>query len=720
MDSKVLIVLIAAAAAVTFGGYVVVSDPEVTYSLSIEECNHGDVQSESTGLNQYSLTAIPDPHSLFKGWYVKGQLVSEEELYSLVLTEDTSIRAVFALEKMTVSVSKQYSESGDITVAGTYEYGTPVTLTQSTNEGFVFNGWYQNGELLSRGNPYSFVATRDYNILANFSVDPNVEVNMSMKNIGAPTSLSLSYTSPAIFSTHTSFTRNGEAFAHTWDTDQDISQEGTYVAKTTVYFVDGSTSVREFTFDVKPRYTITLSGNTGGDTWMMGIDGKRISSTGIEESGTIADFLKGDTVFFRADSEYGYDFAGWKLNGLKINNTNEHVGMTVSRNATVEAVYTPHKFSVTNSTTYEHGISSLEITTSGLYKEGGSVTVQLSPGYVLDGISINDGQLQNSDNVNFQILGDTNIHVKTHLSHDVTMTYSMSASKAPMNISLVISPTIADAEYTLKAYNTWDGTKTLYSGTYATGTPIAMNDYGLFSAVLTADYADGVKVEKSIKDVVVDGTKTCSYQWKFQTKDWLTSIFGSFNNHSESITYDLSFADYYKYCMKNVNGRSPVLSKWASFVISDDPYVKGLAKYITNLTSGNTSMERANCALKFVQSLSYTYDIDQFGQKNYFMYPLEMLWTKTGDCEDHAVLYAAIMKAMGYDVVLFYVETPVGAHAAVGLNHKDASGSFISYNGKNYFYCEATATSAGDTYIKQYEIGEIPNDYVVVSAIPIP
>ena len=143
-----------------------------------------------------------------------------------------------------------------------------------------------------------------------------------------------------------------------------------------------------------------------------------------------------------------------------------------------------------------------------------------------------------------------------------------------------------------------------------------------------------------------------------------------------------------------------------------------MAKALTEYTSNMSDIERVNCVLKFVQSIEYQYDDDGTGQNDYFKYPAETLWDQKGDCEDHAILFASLIEAMGYDVVLHYVYCYkngvfYAAHMAAGVNVSGASGSYVTLNGSNYYYCEATASAGTDTN-SWANVGYIPSGYQII------
>lgn len=104
----------------------------------------------------------------------------------------------------------------------------------------------------------------------------------------------------------------------------------------------------------------------------------------------------------------------------------------------------------------------------------------------------------------------------------------------------------------------------------------------------------------------------------------------------------------------------------------------------------------------FVQSLPYTSDSVTTGHDEYVRYPLETLIDDGGDCEDTAILLAALLKELGYDVVLLSPpgHMAVGVAVSAGVVH---SYTTIEVHGVHYAYVETT----GDGW----RIGEVPDEY---------
>lgn len=117
--------------------------------------------------------------------------------------------------------------------------------------------------------------------------------------------------------------------------------------------------------------------------------------------------------------------------------------------------------------------------------------------------------------------------------------------------------------------------------------------------------------------------------------------------------------------------------------------------YITDLTDalkrsaaaeGLDEWGTVNYVVAFVQNLNYFNDPQPY--QDYVRYPIETLDENGGDCEDTAILLAAILDRMGYSAALL---NPPG-HMATGVECTDCKGTKVSYNGHEYYYIETTGS----------------------------
>jgi len=193
------------------------------------------------------------------------------------------------------------------------------------------------------------------------------------------------------------------------------------------------------------------------------------------------------------------------------------------------------------------------------------------------------------------------------------------------------------------------------------------------------------------------GTITKEYTWIYQGE--LYSAKTSF-----------SFDEYRHYKEMNDKGRRVVdYGRVVSFVTYEDPAIVALAESIKEAYGDRSTSDQKFAAfvLGFVQ-ICFDYppystlmgaDRYQYGQEEYFAYPMETIFYGMGDCEDTSILAAALFKALGYEAGVVMI--PQHAVAAVGLDSY-APGSYSSrsyeiisqtIDGVTYYACETTVNS---------------------------
>ncbi len=129
-------------------------------------------------------------------------------------------------------------------------------------------------------------------------------------------------------------------------------------------------------------------------------------------------------------------------------------------------------------------------------------------------------------------------------------------------------------------------------------------------------------------------------------------------------------------------------------------------------------LDLVNFVLAFTRdSFPYASDQETHGKQQYTNYPIETLVEKRGDCEDHAILAATVLREMGMDTILIVMEQTDGkAHAALGVRAtSQLPGTYVEFEGRRYYYCEATPAGT-------WRFGEIPADLSesLKSITPIP
>ena len=157
----------------------------------------------------------------------------------------------------------------------------------------------------------------------------------------------------------------------------------------------------------------------------------------------------------------------------------------------------------------------------------------------------------------------------------------------------------------------------------------------------------------------------------------------------------------------------PRTSDYSEYVDNpaDDKWMNHLASLLENSAKdkGWGEFETVSFALAFVQGWPYTSDDVTTGYDEYPRYPVETIVDSGGDCEDTSILFASIVRGMGYGTVLLYLEED--KHMAVGVLisqnivdswNKSYPLTYYRSDGKIYAYCETTG--------KGWELGHKPED----------
>lgn len=173
---------------------------------------------------------------------------------------------------------------------------------------------------------------------------------------------------------------------------------------------------------------------------------------------------------------------------------------------------------------------------------------------------------------------------------------------------------------------------------------------------------------------------TRSFRWLYDQK-W----------YALTYTFPDSIYSFYK--------RVPRTYKnYADYVIESSSH-RFIGNFATKLKAlgtqnGLNEWQTANLIVKFVQYIPYRVDVGEYPR-----FPIETLIDFKGDCEDSAILLAAILSYLGYDVLLV---SPPG-HMAVAVACSNCEGTYYTQDGQRYFYIETTDES--------WPIGRIPDQY---------
>ena len=211
--------------------------------------------------------------------------------------------------------------------------------------------------------------------------------------------------------------------------------------------------------------------------------------------------------------------------------------------------------------------------------------------------------------------------------------------------------------------------------------------------ILTAKEFPGITTTEVTRDLDDSDTIQKIFRWSFQPK-------GGRHEIDQSIDLKINHKryEYYKN-QPRFNGQ------WNLYAEVEMPEVRQLAFEFQRLHADQdwSTFNQVYNVLKFVQCcIPYSRDIETTEYSDWPRYPIETLIEQTGDCEDVAVLCAAIIVRLGYPAVLLNYPGHV-AFGVAGADHLKGDYIVEPTTGKKFYYGEATANG--------WHLGQIPPKY---------
>ena len=322
---------------------VVSSDAEYNFTVTATAAFVANFQ-----LNQYEITATANPTNggaiTGAGTYYYGTTVTltatantgytfsawsdgvTDNPRTDTVTGPASYEAVFTLNSYQITATANPTNGGTITGAGTYYYGTTVTLTATANTGYTFSAWSDgitdNPRTDTVTGPASYVANftlNSYDISAMVSVNPanGGTVNgTGTFNYGETCNLEAV---PATGFHFVKWTKNGEQVSTSPTYSFTVTGEDVYVA----YFEINTYAI-----------TATVNPTDGGAI--------HVADT-IFTGGT---FEHNTQITMVAEAVTGYTFQNWTKNGTEVS-TSASYSITVTEAASYVANFELNSYDVT-------------------------------------------------------------------------------------------------------------------------------------------------------------------------------------------------------------------------------------------------------------------------------------------------------------------------------------------------------------------------------------
>lgn len=143
-----------------------------TYSIAVtaNPLNAGTITGGGTLAygTTTSVQANPSTCYTFKNWTENGNIVSTNASYSFTINSARNLIANFIQKRFTVSLTTNDINKGTVSGNGTYDCDTTVTIKANIKTGNRWLNWTENGTVVSTDSVYTFSATANRTLVANF------------------------------------------------------------------------------------------------------------------------------------------------------------------------------------------------------------------------------------------------------------------------------------------------------------------------------------------------------------------------------------------------------------------------------------------------------------------------------------------------------------------------------------------------------------------------
>ena len=333
-----------------------------------------------------TLTATPSPGYTFLRWTKNGAQVSTSSSYPFTVMESASFVAHFQLNNYVINLSSNPSNGGTVSGGGAFHYGDNCTVTATTNSGFNFINWTENGNPVSNQPIFTFTVTSDRTLVANFTTQNYIITAMANPTEGGTVSGSGGYN----YGDNCTLS----ATANTGYVFQRWTKNGTQVSTNPSYsftVTESATFVAHFTM---VDYTISVAASP--------TEGGSVSGGGT--------YNYGQTCTVHASANIGFAFIKWMENGTQVSDQPDY-SFTVTGNRSLVAYFTPITYDITAEADPETGGL---ITGAGTYPSGGTAILSAIPNnhYLFQNWTEDNSIVSESDTYTFTV--DRPRHLVAH------------------------------------------------------------------------------------------------------------------------------------------------------------------------------------------------------------------------------------------------------------------------------------------------------------------
>ena len=284
-----------------------------------------------------TVTATPNVGFTFTNWTENGNIVSTNANYTFVLLEDKVFVANFSaiiVVQYNVSLSSNPAAGGNTSGGGDFDEGSNVTVTASSNVGYAFTNWTENGNIVSTNSNYTFVLLEDKVFVANFILSGQMPVdlgtaarfailsNSQITNISTSDIKGDVGLSPGVRSNITGFFGFARDPGLTYSTSPEVTQGFIYAAD------DGSPTPAMLIAaksDAESAYLDATAATRGTPTSISGNLNGLTLAPGLYESGSSIEISPGGKLYLDAGGDANAVFIFRSATSITTESTSEVV-----------------------------------------------------------------------------------------------------------------------------------------------------------------------------------------------------------------------------------------------------------------------------------------------------------------------------------------------------------------------------------------------------------
>ncbi len=377
---------------------------DYTVTISVNPASSGTTTGAGTYASgtEVEVTATPITGYRFVNWTENNIEVSPDARYTFTIAADRALVANFSLLQYNITALPKPADGGMVTGAGEYSHGATVNLTATPNAGYVFLNWTDGVGVVYTEATWSFEATSDITVDANFVRRYTVTLESNPAEGGTTTGAG-SYNAGST-ATVTATPAAGYTFKEWKEGTATISTSNPYN-----FQVSSDISLKaEFEPD---EYQINATSNP--------VNGGTVTGAGIYTHGT--------SVTVTATPSSGYQFVNWSEGGTAVS-TSQSYTFNITANRTLVANFSLVSYSISTSSLPAGGGTT---SGGGSYNYGESATVTATPSTGYRFVNWTAGGTSVSTNTSYTFAVTAN---RVLVANFTTLTYTITTATSPTGV----------------------------------------------------------------------------------------------------------------------------------------------------------------------------------------------------------------------------------------------------------------------------------------------